>query len=100
MVRKMSGGALMQQPISLDEFSSPVGNSLEKAMRGADISGIEKTQLLKIAWDLCGTDFGSRHVLYEMNYAGERSALVAGIQREYGRKGDWLHFLDDFVAGL
>ena len=100
MVRKMSGGALMQQPVSLDEFSSPIGDSLEKAMRGADISGVEKTQLLKIAWDLCGTDFGSRHVLYEMNYAGERSALVAGIQREYARKDDWIDYFDDFVASL
>ena len=100
MVRKMSGGALMQQPVSLDEFESPMGDALEKALRGADISGEQRSQLLKLAWDICGTEFGSRHVLYEMNYAGERSALVAGIQREYSRKQEWLDYLDEFIGAL
>lgn len=100
MVRRMGGGALMQQPTSMDEFDSPVGAAMERALRGANMSGEEKTQLLKLAWDLCGTEFGSRHVLYEMNYAGERSALMAGIQREYGRKQDCLDYLDAFLEAL
>ena len=100
MLRRMGGGALVQQPVSMDEFESPVGADIERALRGAEVDGRRKTQLLKLAWDLCGTEFGSRHVLYEMNYAGERSALVAGIHREYARKQDWLDFLEDFLADL
>lgn len=100
MVRRMSGGALMQLPVSMEEFDSPMGEALEKALRGANIGGGERTQLLKLAWDVCGTEFGSRNVLYEMNYAGERSALVAGIEREYSRKQDWLDHLDDFLDAL
>lgn len=100
MVRRMGGGALVQQPVSMDEFNSPIGEDIEKALRGADIDGKRKTQLLKLAWDVCGSEFGSRHELYEMNYAGERSALLAGVEREYGRKQDWLNHLDEFLEAL
>lgn len=100
LLRKWGGGALVQQPVSLDEFDSPVGGDIEKALRGANIDGRQKTQLLKLAWDICGSEFGARHELYEMNYAGERSALLAGVEREYGRKQDWLEHLDKFLGEL
>lgn len=100
MVRRMGGGALVQVPVSMDEFDSPIGPAIERALRGAQISGVDKTQLLKLAWDLCGSEFGARHELYEKNYAGERSALLAGIQREYGRKQACLDYLDAFLEGL
>jgi 4-hydroxyphenylacetate 3-monooxygenase len=100
MVRRMGGGALVQVPVSMDEFDSPVGADIERALRGADISGVDKTQLLKVGWDVCGSEFGARHELYEMNYAGERSALMAGIQREYARKDEWLNYLDRFLEAL
>jgi hypothetical protein len=35
-----------------------------------------------------------------MNYAGDRSALVAGIHREYGRKPHYLNYLDNFLGAL
>ncbi len=97
MVRRMGGGALVQVPVSMDEFDSPIGKDIEKALRGAEVDGKRKTQLLKLAWDTCGSDFGARHELYEMNYAGDRGVLMMGIEREYGRKQDWLDFLDEFM---
>ncbi len=100
MVRRMAGGALVQVPVSMDEFESPVGADIERALRGADISGIAKAQLLKLGWEVCGSEFGARHELYEMNYAGERSALLAGIQREYARKQEWQDYLDRFLEDL
>jgi len=100
MIRKMGGGALVQVPVSMDEFDSPIGSDIEKALRGASINGREKTQLLKIAWDLCGSEFGARHELYEKNYAGERGALLAGIQREYLRKEFHLGHFDEFLEAL
>ena len=100
MLRRVTGGALMQLPASMDEFSGPMGEALERALRGANLSGERKAQLLKLAWDLCGREFGARHVLYEMNYAGERSALVAGIEREYERRQDWTAYLEDFLTEL
>ncbi|MGR8950186.1 MAG: 4-hydroxyphenylacetate 3-hydroxylase family protein [Gammaproteobacteria bacterium] len=100
LIRKMGGGALVQQPVSMDELDSPIGEDIEKALRGANVDGGRKMQLLKLAWDVCGSEFGSRHELYEMNYAGERGALLAGVEREYGRKQDYLDHLDQFLNDL
>ncbi|MGR9091262.1 MAG: 4-hydroxyphenylacetate 3-hydroxylase family protein [Gammaproteobacteria bacterium] len=100
MIRKISGGGLIQLPVSLDEFDSPIGDDLAKSLDGAGISGRDKSALMKLAWDLCGSEFGARHELYEMNYAGERSALLAGIQREYPRAGHYRDHLTTFMGSL
>ncbi len=100
MIRKLGGGGLIQLPASLDEFDTPISADLERSLRGADINGQDKAQLFKLAWDLCGTEFGARHELYEMNYAGERGALLAGVQREYGRKQYYVDHLERFMGSL
>jgi 4-hydroxyphenylacetate 3-monooxygenase oxygenase component len=97
LLKRLAGGGLVQLPVSLAEFDSPIGEDLERSLRGAHISGRDKARLLKLVWDLVGTEFGARHELYEMNYAGERAALVAGIQREYGRRQHYLDYLDAFL---
>lgn len=97
MIRKISGGGLIQLPVSLAEFDSPIGAVLEQSLAGAGISGRDKSALMKLAWDLCGSEFGARHELYEMNYAGERSALLAGIQREYPRAAQYRDHLGAFL---
>jgi len=100
MLKRAGGGGLIQLPVSLSEFSSPIGAELERSLRGAGVSGLDKAKLFKLAWDICGSAFGARHELYEMNYAGERSALMAGIQREYGRKKYYTDQLDRFLEEL
>lgn len=100
LLKRMGGGGLIQLPVSLDEFDSPIGADLERSLAGAHISGREKSRLFKLAWDLCGSEFGARHELYEMNYAGERGMLLAGIQREYSRKQHYLDYLDRFMVDL
>jgi 4-hydroxyphenylacetate 3-monooxygenase len=99
MLRRVAGGALVGLPVSLAEFDSPVGPDLDRALRGAGVSARDKTALLMLAWDLVGTQFGARHALYEMNYAGERGGILAGIQREYGRKQHYLDHLARFLEG-
>ncbi|MGH8596473.1 MAG: 4-hydroxyphenylacetate 3-hydroxylase C-terminal domain-containing protein, partial [Gammaproteobacteria bacterium] len=100
MLKRVGGGGLIQLPVSLSEFDSPIGPALERSLRGANITGRDKAKLFKLAWDVCGSEFGARHELYEINYAGERSALLAGIQREYGRKKHYSAFLDKFLEAI
>ena len=97
MLKRLGGGGLVQLPVSMAEFDSPIAGDLGRSLSGAAISGRDKARLLKLVWDLVGTEFGARHELYEMNYAGERSALVAGIQREYGRRAYYVDYLDRFL---
>jgi aromatic ring hydroxylase len=100
MIRKIGGGGLIQLPVSIDEFDSPIGTDLAKSLEGSDIGGLAKTRQMKLAWDLCGSEFGARHELYEMNYAGERGALLASIQREWSRKQGYLDHFDRFLDNL
>jgi 4-hydroxyphenylacetate 3-monooxygenase len=99
MLKRVAGGALVQVPVSLAEFDSPVGPDLERSLRGAGVPAREKAALLMLAWDLLGTPFGARHELYEMNYAGERGGILAGIHREYDRRAHYLQHLARFLAG-
>ena len=99
MLRRVAGGARVGLPVSLAEFDSAVGPDLDRALRGAGVSARDKTALLMLAWDLVGTEFGARHALYEMNYAGERGGILAGIHREYGRKAYYLDHLARFLQG-
>ncbi len=45
MLRRAGGGGLIQLPVSLSEFNSPIGDALEQSLRGAGISGREKTKI-------------------------------------------------------
>jgi aromatic ring hydroxylase len=86
MVRRLGAGGLMQLPATVEAFSSPIGPDLEKYYRGARISARDKVGLFKLAWDLVGSDFGSRHLLYELFYAGDPSMLMAGFHREFNKE--------------
>lgn len=100
LIKLIGGGGLVQLPVSMDEFKSPIGVDLEKSLRGANMSGVEKTKLMKLAWDICGSEFGARHELYEKNYAGERRMVMMGIQREYSHKENLVDHLDSFLEKL
>ena len=59
---------------------------LDKYLRGSNsIEAIERIKLMRLLWDAVGTEFGGRHELYEMNYAGSHedtrlAALLGATQ--------------------
>src|SRR5690606_11847909 len=55
---------------SRDFLNSDLRPHIEKYYRGSGISAEERVKLLKMVWDAIGTEFGGRHELYEINYAG------------------------------
>ena len=96
MVRRLGGSGLMQPPASLDAFDSPIGDILRRYYRGAKISAEDKQGLFKLAWDLVGSDFGSRHTLYELFYAGDPSMVTAGFHREFAKQ-EFTQRVTDFL---
>ena len=45
-------------------------------MRGSNgIDYKERIKIMKLLWDAIGTEFGARHELYEMNYAGSHELM-------------------------
>jgi 4-hydroxyphenylacetate 3-monooxygenase len=47
--------------------------------------GAERVRLFRLAWDLCGSSFAGRQVLYERFFAGDPFALGAARFAAYDR---------------
>jgi 4-hydroxyphenylacetate 3-monooxygenase len=85
-VRGMMGGSVIQLPSSVQDLLAPeTAADVNRYVRWPDTGGEERVKLLKLVWDLIGSEFGSRHLQYEMFYAGEPNAIKG---REY-RSFDW-----------
>ncbi len=85
-VRGMMGGSVIQLPASAqDLLSADTAADVNRYVRWPEAGGEERVKLLKLLWDLIGSEFGSRHLQYEMFYAGEPNAIKG---REY-RSFDW-----------
>ncbi len=59
------------------DFKTPeIRPYLDKYVRGSNgYTAVDRVKLLKLLWDAIGTEFGSRHELYERNYAGNHEAI-------------------------
>jgi 4-hydroxyphenylacetate 3-monooxygenase len=85
-VRGMLGGSVIQLPSSVGELLNPeTAADINRYTRWPDVPGEQRVKLLKLVWDLVGSEFGSRHLQYEMFYAGEPAAVKG---REF-RSFDW-----------
>ena len=86
MAREMMGGSLIQLPSSArDLLSAETAPDVARHVRWPEASAEERVKLLKLLWDLTGSEFGSRHVQYEMFYAGQPSVVKAKAFNAY----DW-----------
>jgi 4-hydroxyphenylacetate 3-monooxygenase len=85
-IRGLMGGSLMQLPASVAELSAPESAAdIARYLRWPHASARERVKLLKLLWDALGSEFASRHLQYEMFYAGEPAAIQG---REF-RNFDW-----------
>jgi 4-hydroxyphenylacetate 3-monooxygenase len=85
-IRGLMGGSLIQLPATVSELKEPSSAAdIDRYVRWPKASGGERVKLLKLLWDALGSEFGSRHLQYEMFYAGEPAAIQG---REF-RNFDW-----------
>jgi 4-hydroxyphenylacetate 3-monooxygenase len=85
-VRDLAGGALIMLPSSARDFADPeLDGIIRKTQRAAGMEPDEKVKVLKAAWDAVGSEFGSRHLQYEMFYAGARFVTAGHSFRTF----DW-----------
>jgi 4-hydroxyphenylacetate 3-monooxygenase len=85
ILRELAGGGMIQVPSSVqDLLSSETQADLRKYLRAAGMTAEERIKLFKLAWDLVGTEFGGRHLQYEMFYAGAPHVARGHAYRNYG----------------
>jgi 4-hydroxyphenylacetate 3-monooxygenase len=91
-IRTLSGGGLIMLPASHADFEAPRTNAIiHKTQRSPIANSVERVKLMKLAWDAVGSEFGSRHLQYEMFYSGPT----------FVTRGNSFRFFDwDLVKGL
>jgi 4-hydroxyphenylacetate 3-monooxygenase len=86
ILQQLSGAGMLQVPSTIAELRGPLGTQLQTYYRGADRGAEERVRLLKLAWELVGSQLGARHELYERFYAGDPVRTYAGQYTEYDKQ--------------
>jgi 4-hydroxyphenylacetate 3-monooxygenase len=83
-VRDLCGGGLIQLPSSVEDFQNPeIASQLERYVQSPGAPARERVKLLKLVWDLIGSEFAGRHHQYEMFYAGAPVVVKMRMFRNY-----------------
>jgi 4-hydroxyphenylacetate 3-monooxygenase len=91
-IRELAGGALLMLPSSVQDFANPeLAEIISLTQISPVMSGEQRVKLLKLTWDAVGSEFASRHLQYEMFYAGAQFVTRGHSYRTY----DW-----DRASGL
>lgn len=73
-------------PSSQKDFDVPeIADVIGKTQMSTLLDAEDRVKLFKLAWDALGSEFGSRHLQYEMFYAGPTFVTRGHAFRNY----DW-----------
>lgn len=77
IIEKIVASSLIYLPSSTKDFKNPaIAPYLERYVRGSyGMDYKERIKIMKLLWDAIGTEFGGRHELYEINYAGNHEEI-------------------------
>lgn len=70
-VLRLAAGSGVLAMSAADYANSDVGPLLDRWLIGPNIDAKHRLQIMKLAWDMTGTEFGSRAGLYERLYSGD-----------------------------
>ena len=70
-LRELAGGGMIMLPSSVEDFRNPeIAAIIDKTQQSPAANAEDRVKFYKLAWDAVGSEFGSRHLQYEMFYAG------------------------------
>jgi 4-hydroxyphenylacetate 3-monooxygenase len=70
-LRELAGGGLIMQPSSVRDFANPeLAALIEATQQSPAADARSKVKFYRLAWDVIGSEFASRHEQYERFYAG------------------------------
>ena len=88
-LRTLLGAYPMVMPSSIDVMSDAgLRDRFERWWKTASIEAVDRFKLYKLAWDLVGSEFAGRHMLYEKFYAG--NSLI--VRNQSDREAPWEQF--------
>ncbi|HXQ51190.1 MAG TPA: 4-hydroxyphenylacetate 3-hydroxylase N-terminal domain-containing protein [Stellaceae bacterium] len=84
LARELAGGAMIALPSSVADFANPeAAADLERYVHAPGFSARERVRLLKMAWDLIGSEFAGRHQQYEKFYGGASFLVKQTMYRNF-----------------
>ena len=96
-LRELAGGGMIMLPSSERDFAHPgIAPYIGKTQHSPVTDAKGRVKLFKLAWDAVGSEFGGRHVQYEMFYAGATFVARGHAFRTY----EWeraLNLVDRFM---
>lgn len=88
MIRELAGGSLIMLPSSAADYSDPVlAATIDRIQQSGACTPRQRVRFLKLAWDTLGSEFASRHLQYEMFYAGAQFVTRGHSFRTYDWQG-------------
>ena len=100
IVQQLAASGLMLTPSEAD-MDGPLAGDIEKYFQGTNIGATERVRLFRLAWDLTGTQFGSRQTLYERYFNGDivQLRMRRYAQYDYTRAEDSVRRFMERVYG-
>ncbi|WP_169523975.1 4-hydroxyphenylacetate 3-hydroxylase family protein [Amycolatopsis balhimycina] len=93
-IKELCGSALIQLPSSYRDLLDPEeGALIERYITAPGEGSRRRVQLMKLAWDVLGSEFGSRHEQYERFYLGAPYAFLPTLLNE-GQPGVFESLVD------
>jgi 4-hydroxyphenylacetate 3-monooxygenase len=97
-LRTLAGGGLIMLPSAAADFANPEFlEVIEKTQRSSIVDPTERVKFFKLAWDAIGSEFGSRHLQYEMFYSGPQFVTRGHAFRFFNWDGAVAQ-VDDFMS--
>ena len=85
-LRELAGGGIIMLPSSVEDFANlQLAEYIHRTQGSPLFSPEDRVKFFKLAWDAVGSEFASRHVQYEMFYAGAAFVTKGHSYRSY----DW-----------
>jgi 4-hydroxyphenylacetate 3-monooxygenase len=92
----LGGAPLVTPSSSRDLLNEELRPLIDRYYRGSEGDAHDRVKLFKLIWDAVGSEFGSRHAWYEVNYGGNQDQIRLDVLRFAQIRGLADHF-DELV---
>ena len=85
ILQLLGSSSFMLTPTEAD-FKGPLADHIEQYLATDNMEAKDRVKLFRLAWDIAGTSFGSRQVLYERFFASDPLTRARAIASIYPKK--------------
>ena len=85
IIQLLGSSSFMLTPTEAD-FKGPLADHIEQYLATDNSEARDRVKLFRLAWDIAGTSFGSRQVLYERFFASDPLTRARAIASIYPKK--------------